>query len=155
VVGRRYFFSLRTSDRYGLGLRAQFFSTYPGGAEATLDSSTGVIDENPLGRDLSFEVLSDSDDDGDGVRNAGDACPASDLGATVALGGCDSGVPNAVFPNGCTISDLIAACAEGAATHGQYVSCVSHVTNDLRMAGAITGRQKGALQSCAARADIP
>jgi hypothetical protein len=39
--------------------------------------------------------------------------------------------------------------------HGQFVSCVSHMTNDLKKAGTITGQQKGAIQSCAAQADIP
>jgi Concanavalin A-like lectin/glucanases superfamily len=81
-----------------------------------------------------------------------DECPNSDLSATVVIDGCDSGVPNTVFPSGCTISDLVVACAEGASNHGQFVSCVSHVTNDLR--GTITGQQKGAIQSCAAQANI-
>ena len=76
-------------------------------------------------------------------------------GTTVVIDGCDSGVPNTVFPSGCTISDLIAACAEGASNHGQFVSCVSHLTNDLKKAGTITGQQKGAIQSCAAKAHIP
>jgi hypothetical protein len=95
------------------------------------------------------------DDDGDGVPNDEDECPDSDLSATVAIDGCDSGVPNTVFPSGCTIPDLIATCAEGASNHGQFVSCVSHLTNDLKKAGTITGQQKGAIQSCAAQAHIP
>jgi hypothetical protein len=73
----------------------------------------------------------------------------------VVLDACDTGVSNTVFPSGCTISDLIASCAEGARNHGKFVSCVAHLTNDLKTAGTITGRQKGAIQSCAARADIP
>jgi len=44
-------------DNFGLGLRALKSSTYAGGAEATFDLSNGVIYENPLGRDLSFEVF--------------------------------------------------------------------------------------------------
>ena len=75
--------------------------------------------------------------------------------STVVIDGCDSGVPNTMFPSGFTISDLIAVCAEGASNHGQFVSCVSHVTNDLKKAGTITGQQKGAIQSCAAQAHIP
>lgn len=75
--------------------------------------------------------------------------------ATVIIDGCNSGVPNNVLPSGGTISDLIAECAEGARNHGQFVSCVSHVTNDLKNAGIITGQQKGAIQRCAAQADIP
>jgi len=54
-----------------------------------------------------------------------------------------------------TISDLIVACAEGARNHGKFVSCVSHLTNQLKKVGTITGQQKGAIQSCAAQANIP
>lgn len=95
------------------------------------------------------------DSDGDGIADNEDDCPNSDLSATVVIDGCGSGVPNTVFPGGCTISDLIAPCAVGASNHGQFVSCVSHVSNDLKNARTITGQQKGAIQSCAAQADIP
>jgi hypothetical protein len=103
-----------------------------------------------------FEAHFDTtDQDGDGVPDDGDECPNSDLSPTVVIDTCDSGVPNTVFLSGCTISDLIAKCAEGASKHGQFVSCVSHLTNDLKKAGIITGQQKGAIQSCAAQAHIP
>jgi hypothetical protein len=96
-----------------------------------------------------------SDADGDGVNDAEDHCPGSDLRATVVIDGCDSGVRNTGFPSGCTIADLIAACAEGVRNHGQYISCVSDMTNDLKQAGTITDQQKDAIQSCAGQADIP
>jgi hypothetical protein len=95
------------------------------------------------------------DNDGDGVPNDEDECPDSDVSATVVIDGCNTGVTNTLFATGCTIADRIAACAEGARNHGQFVSCVAHVTNDLKKAGAITGQQKGAIQSCAAHADMP
>lgn len=95
------------------------------------------------------------DEDGDGVIDDDDQCPASDLSATVVIDGCDSGVPNLLFPDGCTISDLIAQCAAGAKNHGKFVSCVSHLGNDLKMDGLITGAQKGALTSCAAQSSLP
>lgn len=94
------------------------------------------------------------DADGDGVSDDEDECPDSDLRATVVIDDCNSGVPNALFPSGCTISDLMTECAEGASNHSQFVSCVSHLTNDLKKAGTITGQQKGAIQSCAAQSDI-
>ena len=84
-----------------------------------------------------------------------DECPNSDLSATVVIDSCNSGVPNILFPSGCTISDLIGSCAKGARNHGQFVSCVSRLTNDLKKAGTITGRQGGAIQSCTAKAHIP
>ena len=96
-----------------------------------------------------------SDTDGDGVPDSDDDCSDSDLSVTVVLDACDTGVVNTVFPSGCTIADLIASCAEVARNHGTFASCVAHLTNDLKQAGTITGRQKGAIESCAARANIP
>jgi hypothetical protein len=104
---------------------------------------------------IEWDVQQGEDVDGDGIPDSEDECPDSDLSTTVVIDDCNSGVPNTLFPSGCTISDLIAACAEGASNHGQFVSCVSHVTNDLKKTGIITGQQKGAIQSCAAQADIP
>jgi hypothetical protein len=95
------------------------------------------------------------DNDGDGVPHDEDECPHSDLSTTLVIDGCNAGVPNTLFPSGCTISDLVVECAEDASNHGQFVSCISPVTNDLKKAGTITGQQKGAIQSCAAQADIP
>jgi hypothetical protein len=97
----------------------------------------------------------ETDNDRDGVPNDEDLCPNSDLSGTVVIDGCDSGVPNSLFSSGCTISDLIAECAEGVKSHGQFVRCVSNLTDDLRKAGTITPQQTGAIQSCAAQADIP
>jgi hypothetical protein len=96
-----------------------------------------------------------ADGDLDLVGNACDACPTSDLAATVVIDGCDSGVKNALFPTGCTISDRVGVCAVGAKNHGKFVSCVAKLTNELKKSKVISGRQKGAIQSCAAQADIP
>jgi hypothetical protein len=115
----------------------------------TLSAPVGTF---PLLDNFVFGV---ADTDHDSIPDADDECPDSDLSVTVVIDGCNSGVPNTLFPTGCTISDLIAACAEGASNHGQFVSCVSHLTNDLKKAGTITGQQKGAIQSCTAQADIP
>ena len=46
-------------------------------------------------------------------------------------------------------------CADDANNHGQFVSCVAQLTNFLKQQGIITGQEKGAIQSCAAQADIP
>lgn len=73
----------------------------------------------------------------------------------VFVDGCDSGVDDIVLPGGATISDLITECATGATNSGQFRSCVSHVTNNLKGTGSITGQEKAAIQKCAAQADIP
>jgi hypothetical protein len=88
-------------------------------------------------------------------KGEADECPNSDLSATVVVDGCDSGVENTLVENGCTISDKINQCIDGASNHGQFVSCVSHLTNELKDDGIIVGKQKGAIQSCAGKAKIP
>jgi hypothetical protein len=97
----------------------------------------------------------ETDNDGDGVPNDKDECPDSDVRTTVTIDGCNAGVTNTLFPNGCTISDLVESCSNGAGHHGQFVNCVSHLTNDLKNAGTISGQQKGAIKRCGARAQIP
>jgi hypothetical protein len=70
--------------------------------------------------------------------------------ATLKIGGCDTGVANAL-PNGELLHVSVESCAAGATNSGQFVSCVNTVTNAANKAGLITGRQKGAITSCAAK----
>jgi hypothetical protein len=109
--------------------------------------------------DLTLELLRDvgwfPDADLDGVADGADCEPHSDRRATVIIAGCDSGVPNTLFSTGCTIADQINHIAATAKNHGQFVSDVAHLTNDLKAQGIITGAQKGAIQSCAAGAALP
>ena len=90
--------------------------------------------------------------DGDGVPDGVDQCIGSSRDATVIIDGCNSGAPNTTFPTGCRISDQINDCAVGAGNHGEFVSCVAHLTDSLKANGTITSQQKGAIQSCAAHA---
>jgi hypothetical protein len=105
----------------------------------------------PLFRDIGWFP----DADLDGVADDVDCEPHSNFAPTVVIGGCDSGVPNTFFTSGCTISDLVQHCGDGAKNHGAFVSCVAQLTNDLKKAGVIGGNQKGAIQSCTAHANIP
>ncbi len=107
--------------------------------------------------DLTYAQLWDvgwfPDRDLDSVADDGtDQCPGSDLRATVVVGDEDTGVPNLLFANGCTISDLVSRCARDARNHGGFVSCVAHLGNGLLGAGFISEPQKGALQRAAAHA---
>lgn len=52
------------------------------------------------------------DEDGDGITDDLDQCPASITTSTVVFGWLDSGVTNDVDANGCTISDRYMACQE-------------------------------------------
>ena len=100
-------------------------------------------------------VIAPRDTDGDGIPDDEDDCPDSDLSPTLVFDGCDSGVENNLFADGCTISDLIADCADRAENHGQFVSCVVQLTKDLKNAGVITNQERTAIVVCAAQANIP
>ncbi len=106
--------------------------------------------------DLTFELLRDEgwtfpDADGDGVADDEDCNPNSDVRPTIVLCNRNTGVPNTLFENGCTMADLIAQLAASASNHGQFVSGVAQLTNQWVQDGLITGQQKGAIQSAAAR----
>ncbi len=49
----------------------------------------------------------------------------------------------------------IAECAMAAKNHGHFASCVSHVTLAAKRAGVISPKEKGAITSWAAQANIP
>lgn len=83
--------------------------------------------------------------------DAGDQCLASDLSATVVIGGQDTGIDNLFFTNGCTIRDLVANCKAGARNHGAYVSCTANLANTLVGLGFMNKNDVGKLQSAVAR----
>jgi len=109
--------------------------------------------------DLTLELLRDvgwfPDADLDGVADGNDCEPHSDLLPTIVINGCDTGVANTLFENGCTVRDLISHIAANSGNHGNFVSGVSQLTNALRNAGLITGKQKGAIESCSAGSNLP
>jgi len=106
--------------------------------------------------DLTFELLRDvgwtfPDADSDGVPNDEDCNPNSNTGPTIIVDGIDTGVANTLFANGCTMADLIAELAASSSSHGDFASAVAHLTNQWAADGLISGRDKGAIQSAAAR----
>lgn len=106
--------------------------------------------------DLTFELLRDvgwtfPDADGDGVVDDEDCNPTSDRRATIVIGDNDSGVPNTLFANGCTAADLIAQLSGSSASHGDFASAVAHLTREWMSGGLVSGAQKGAIQSAAAK----
>jgi hypothetical protein len=50
------------------------------------------------------------------------------------------------------MQDLINGGAANVGNHGQFVIYVVYLTNDWKHQGLITGEEKGAIQSCAAKA---
>ena len=95
--------------------------------------------------------------DNDNVPDSQDECLSSDLRAKVDVNGLQPGVTsidNTVDQNGCSIQDLINNCANSAKNHGQYVSCVVHLANDLAKDGTITKSQRKELKTGAAHSKI-
>jgi len=128
------------------------------GAGDTCDSCPEIPDpdQEDADRDGIGDACDDCQDvDQDDVCDAGDRCPDSDLSATVSVRGCDSGVANTEVADGCWMHELIGECAaDEEKPHGSFVSCVTQRTNAWKKEGLITGREKGAIQSCAARSDV-
>lgn len=105
---------------------------------------------------VTFEFQANSDLDSDGIDDENDMCPESDLSQTIMAGEFDSGVAsNLLSSAGCTVNDQIEACGAEALNHGAFVSCVSALLNDLKKEGIISGKEKGAIQKLAAKADMP
>ncbi len=148
-------------DVFASGLPGQFtdFSQRPPRDDTIRIMLQDFNESLGVGGDVFFDniVLGDrvEDRDDDGVDDADDACPDSDLSASIVIDGCDSGVENLLFEDGCTMADRIALCADEASNHGEFVSCVAHLTNEWRSARLITGQEKGRIQRCAAQASIP
>jgi hypothetical protein len=69
---------------------------------------------------------------------------------TLKIGNCDTGVANAL-PNGDLLHVKVEVCAAGAKNHGQFVSCMTKVVNDVKKSGLIDGISPGSIMHCAAR----
>ena len=96
------------------------------------------------------------DSDIDFVPDADDAFPNSrDVGGTVHIDDCDTGVDNVVFDDGSTLSDLIDEVADGAQNHGKFVSGVAALKNEWRKTGVVSAEDAEAIQHCAAAASLP
>ena len=148
-------------DVFASGLPGQFtdFSEVPPRDDTIRIMLQDFNESLGVGGDVFFDNIvlgdQDQDSDDDGVDDADDACPDSDLSASIVIDGCDTGVENLLFEDGCTMADRIALCADEASKHGEFVSCVAHLTNEWRRSRLITGQEKGRIQRCAAQASIP
>jgi hypothetical protein len=109
--------------------------------------------------DLTLELMRDigwyPDADNDTIPDETDCEPNSDMRDTVVIGGIDSGAPNYIYSNGCTITDQILRLAATSQNHGQFVSRVAEYLKQLKPYDLYTGQQKGAIESAAARSNLP
>ena len=115
---------------------------------------------NPDQEDADWDGIGDvcddcQDVDQDGACDEEDRCPDSNLSSRVSIRGCDSEFVNRDVADGCSMNDLLGECVDEGNNHGSFVSCVARLTNAWKKAGLITGQEKGAIQSCAARSDFP
>jgi hypothetical protein len=108
--------------------------------------------------DLTLELMRDigwfTDADLDAFPDDSDCEPNSDMRDTVVIGGIDSGAPNYIFNGGCTTADQMMRLAATSSTHGQFVSRVAEYLKQLP-AFVYPSWQKGAIQSAAARSNLP
>lgn len=73
-----------------------------------------------------------------------------ELMTTTLIEGCDTGIALIPF-----LAGQIEVCRLNASNHGQFVSCVTQLGNELKKAGLISGAQKGQLTSCASGSSLP
>ena len=71
------------------------------------------------------------------------------------IDGCNTGAINALLSTGCTLADEIAQCAGSVTNHSDFVSCVAALSNEWANLGIIGNKDKGKIDSCTARSDIP
>lgn len=72
---------------------------------------------------------------------------------TIVIDGCDTGIQDFVYEEQ-LVSEHLADFAATAKNHGAFVSRVAKLTNKLKKARLLTGKQKGVLVSCAAASSI-
>jgi hypothetical protein len=122
------------NSQYAIGLTVDRDAD---GVPNSADNCVGSVNANQL------------DTDGDG---AGDDCDADDDNDGVLdVDECQATAPGgAVGANGCSIADTC-PCENSWRNHGAYVKCVAQTSNSFFAAGLITGAQKDAIVSTAAR----
>ncbi|MDB6116309.1 MAG: hypothetical protein JWO08_90 [Verrucomicrobiaceae bacterium] len=134
------FFSWQTGSDWAAGFKGQ------------IDGVTITLTDGSVAK-INFEA-DVVDADGDGIPDEFDHCPNSDTRPKVDVNGTEAGqttIANTVDDEGCTIQDLVNALAAKAKNHGQYVSGVTNLANQLKAAGTITNAQKTEMTTGAAK----
>jgi hypothetical protein len=146
---------------------AQVFATNPVQTGSSISHYDSIAFKNQLmepaiNPDLTHEVIPPSDMTLALMRDIGWYVDGNLDGAedtTFTFGRCTTNQPDVQLPNGAMLADQARVwyrgCSTGAKNHGQFVSCVAHTTNSAVKAGLISGAQKGAVQQCAAQANVP
>jgi hypothetical protein len=101
-----------------------------------------------------LKEVPNADLDSDGVLDSNDSCLGSNTSSPLLIGTCNTGVENDVFDNGCTLSDELNKCTYEIRNHGDYVSCVANLLNNLKKEKFISGKEKGSILDCVAQSDV-
>ncbi|MFG3552456.1 OmpL47-type beta-barrel domain-containing protein [Streptomyces sp. NPDC047725] len=80
-------------------------------------------------------------------------CPEADNRSTVFTGSVNTGVPNRVTTNGCTINELIQDHRTWK-NHGAFVSHVEEIVTTLRKEGVLDQREAAAIKKAAGQSDV-
>ncbi len=80
-------------------------------------------------------------------------CPEQDDRTTVYVGTVNTGVPDRVTTNGCTINELIEDYRVWD-NHGSFVAHVEKIVKELRSEGVIDQREGGRISQAAGRSDV-
>ncbi|MFJ8198259.1 OmpL47-type beta-barrel domain-containing protein, partial [Streptomyces sp. NPDC096152] len=80
-------------------------------------------------------------------------CPEKDDRSTVFTGSVNTGIPNRVTTNGCTINELIED-HRAWSSHGAFVSHVEKIVATLRSEGVVDQREAGQIKKAAGRCDV-
>jgi hypothetical protein len=93
------------------------------------------------------------DSDGDGVPDARDRCPASDLRPTVTIDGCDTGLGNGIR-KGCSAMDVFLDCSEHVCKAWHLLGCLASPRFLRRVEGLTWKTLKRAI-FCVREATLP
>ena len=135
----------RDTDGDGVGNNSDVFPTDP--TETKDTDGDGVGDNSDA---FPTNPGESKDTDGDGIGDNSDATVNSDVSPTVVIAGVDINVPNLKFDNGSTLADVINQTMQ-TSTQTTLMSNLIGLTNQLKDAGLITGKQKGAILSAVAK----
>lgn len=100
--------------------------------------------------DLGFERLYAAAAQSGDVVVAAEFIPMEEtLLANIVIGGCDTGVPDFVFPSSFSMQSLINSLIVTSKNHGDFVSSVNQLLQEAEDLGLITKDQRKAIHACA------